>query len=524
VPPFNGSTIIVIHDPRVGQSHLWTDQFGFHPCFAYKGDSAACIFSTFSDAYLADPDVHLTDDFVTMVEFARGWRGTPPHTYFREVKCVCAATRVTISTNPETVSESIYWEPFKDGFFTSIEEATEALASAVKSSIFERTAVAERPLFFVSGGSDSRVLLFSAANPERVVGVNIFEHAGTETEVARQLCAAVGSRFVAIERDNDYYPRNIGHSVRWSGGMWSVVDAHFPGVEDRIDEYDPDLVMTGCSTDWLFKGLGAEKEHIHFLGKSLPFLRYTNKRVEGFVPSWVPPPAPAQFADEVRERMNSWFKGCANDLVTPLDRLILEDRRIRPFSYNIMVSGQSMYRIFPYDTFMADSRVADCYSRIHPDWKLNRQLWGKTAARICAGAGHIIDSNYGWRVDAGNLEKALVFGKSWVGRRFHHISGRKGAIADNKPPPAGSWPDYGWYATNSRTLQELWQSATDAERQRMEMIVGFDPWQRPLAEWRYDGGFHLFRLLTLLCHWRESGSRRERSGLPPLQCDTQDGH
>ena len=65
----------------------------------------------------------------------------------------------------------------------------------------------------------------------------------------------------------------------------------------------------------------------------------------------------------------------------------MEDRRIRPACYTVSVSGQIMYRIYPYDTFFADSRVAECYSRIHPDWKLNREVWGRAAARHLRGRG-----------------------------------------------------------------------------------------------------------------------------------------
>jgi hypothetical protein len=173
-----------------------------------------------------------------------------------------------------------------------------------------------------------------------------------------------------------------------------------------------------------------------------------------------------------------------------------------------------MYRIFPYDTFFADSRVAECYSRIHPDWKLNREVWGKAAARICAEAGGIVDANWGWRVDAGPAEKAFKFAVGWIGRRLNKVSNAQPSPAD-RPPPSGSWPDLGWYAANSATLGGIWHSATREERERMQLITGADHWSRPLNAWRNDGN-HLFRLLTLLCHWRECDRRRQRAGLSPL--------
>jgi hypothetical protein len=46
----------------------------------------------------------------------------------------------------------------------------------------------------------------------------------------------------------------------------------------------------------------------------------------------------------------------------------------------------------------------------------------------------------------------------------------------------------------------------------MRLIAGTDHWSRPLESWR-SGGQQLFRLLTLLCHWRECDRRRQRAGL-----------
>jgi hypothetical protein len=516
VAPYNGSTIVVVHDPRSGEHYVYTDQFGYHPCFIYRGDSAAdAIVTTFPDALLGDPSASLTWDLTTMAEFVAGSRGTPPHTYFTEVKGVPAATRLALQTRPPRTETTTYWEPFKNGFFRTMDEGAEALAATLRSSIGERTAVAERPFIFVSGGADSRVLLFCANDPSRVVGFNIWEHDGLERDVSKQLCSAAGARFVDWQRDNDYYPRVMQDTVRWTGAMWSVVDAHFPGIEKHILPHNPDLVMTGCSTDWLFKGLGMEKEHIPLFGRSLPLLRFSNQRMDGFLGSSPPADPPDMFAEEIHARSNHWFAGCPRNFESSLDRLITVDRRVRPFSYNIYVSGQSMYRIYPYDTFMADSRIADCYSRIQPEWKLNRELWGRAASIVTKGAGEIVDANYGWRLDASTAEKLAVFARGWGGRRLAKAKSA-GVNRDDRPAAAGSWPDYGWYARRSPTLRVMWDSISPEERERLELVQGWDPLSRPIEKWDYDGGFHIFRLLTLLCHWREGDRRRERAGLAKI--------
>ena len=508
VTPYNGAASIIIIDPREEKLHLWTDQFGYHPCFLYRGDTASkCIITTFPDALVVDPSAELTWDLPSMAEFLRAWRTTPPHTYFTEVKHAGAASHITVEKREDKVARALYWRPFEDEFYPSINAAAEDLAFSVREAIVERTAIAKRPLFFVSGGADSRVLLFNAADRGNVTAVNLYERAAKETEVARDLCISAGCEFKAIQRDNDFYPRNLPGSVRWSGAMWSAEDTHYSGFAEEISDLAPDLVMTACTTDWLFKGYGLEKKHVSLFGKSLPLMRYIDKRAEGFLPN-VPLPAPVQFSAVIEERMNAWFQGCPDVVSSPRDRLLIEDRRVRPTAYTVSVSGSIMYRNFPFDTFLADSRVADCYSRIHPDWKLNREVWGKAAARLTGNAGKIVDANFGWSLEASKGEKMVAFTRGWIGRRLKTRSNKR-EDSDFRPPSSGSWPELGWYALHSPTLKELWESVTLEERERMSAICLVDPWEKSLADWSSDGNY-LFRIVTLLTFWRETELRRGR--------------
>ena len=79
VVPYNGAATIVIWDPRIRCVHLWTDQFGYHPSFVYGDDEKRpTIFTTFPDAVTVDPALTIVPDYVSMAEFLRAWRATPP--------------------------------------------------------------------------------------------------------------------------------------------------------------------------------------------------------------------------------------------------------------------------------------------------------------------------------------------------------------------------------------------------------------------------------------------------------------
>ena len=79
VAPYNGAAVVFVWDPRIQELHLWTDQFGYHPAFLYtKGTNAPTIFTTFPELLREDSFADSTPDEISMAEFLRAWRATPP--------------------------------------------------------------------------------------------------------------------------------------------------------------------------------------------------------------------------------------------------------------------------------------------------------------------------------------------------------------------------------------------------------------------------------------------------------------
>jgi asparagine synthase (glutamine-hydrolysing) len=281
--------------------------------------------------------------------------------------------------------------------------------------------------------------------------------------------------------------------------MWCSEDNHYLGVQPLVSDLDADLVMTACTTDWLFKGYGLERTYQRFLGKNLPLRKFTHERIDGFLPN-VPGSPPDEFAEQIRERMDVCFQGCPRELRHNGDYLKVEDRRVRPACYTVSVSGPIMYRIYPYDTFLADSRVADCYARIKAAWKLNGDVWGLAAGKVCSSAQDIVDSNYGWAVNAGRGSKLLAFSKGWLRRRLTQRSATSDSNTDH-PPSHASWPDFGWYVRRSPTLTGFWNDTSLEHRDLMYRLTGTELWSISLDEWSSNAPY-FFRVLTLLQHWR----------------------
>jgi hypothetical protein len=489
----NGSAALIVWDPREQVVHLWTDHFGYHPVFLYRPDSInGTVIATFSDAIADDTAVHTTPDHVSMAEFLSAWRITPPHTYYREIKYAGAATHFTWSLHSRNYTKETYWEPYQEEPFPDIDTAAEELASAVTHAVRIRTLPRLSPIVsYTSGGMDSRAVLFAATSPKDVIGINLYDVPNKESAISKRLCEASGVCYVGFARDNDYYPRWLTEGARISGAMWSQEDNHFLGTRELVQQYGARTVITACTTDWLFKGYGLEKKYVQLWGRNFPITTFTHDRIDGFLPN-VPRSVPAEFAEEIADRLEECFSGTPKHLQSDADWLAVEDRRVRPACYAVSVSGQIMYRIFPYDTFLADVRIADCYGRCRAEWKINSELWGMAVRNICASGSDIEDANFGWRVGSSSATKLLMFGIGWIKRRFNPPQIKGSGLATD-----GSWPNLDWYIQHSQTLERLWNSTPVGTRDIISRCWGSNPWDTSLEDWSHSPN-DLFRILSLV--------------------------
>ncbi|BAY33484.1 asparagine synthase (glutamine-hydrolysing) [Nostoc carneum NIES-2107] len=490
----NGSAALVIYDPREQQIHLFSDHFGFYPLFAYQPQSIpGCVISSFPDAIADDPVVTVNVDPVSMAEFLWQWKATPPHTYYQEIKYVGAATHSSWNLAQKTYHHRQYWQPFQEKFYSHLSQAVIDLEQAVRHSIHIRTLPRLSPVVsYTSGGLDSRVVLFTAADPNSVIGFNLYDIFNQEAIIAKQLCQEAGIKYVGFARDDDYYPRWMHPGVKISGGMWSLEDNHFLGTREEIRQLGTRTVLSACLIDDFFKGENLDSSDIGIWGRKLPLSRFKSQREPGF--RTYLNSRPSLFAKSMEQRQDEWFAGVPMSLHTDIERLQAEDKRVRPVCYAEAVSGPLMFRILPYDAFLADRAIADCYSRIPPKWKLNATVWGKVVANICGNA--IIDANYGWKPGASSVEKLLIFTRDWFRRRLGLIP----KFPDKGPATNGSWPELGWYIRHSATLRQLWESTPKSDRQLMTDLWGSNPWQISLDQWAQNP-YDFFRIATMLNYW-----------------------
>jgi len=233
----------------------------------------------------------------------------------------------------------------------------------------------------------------------------------------------------------------------------------------------------------------------------LPIQKLTQERVDTFLPNHRIAFA-VEYRRRIEERYDEWVGDLPRRLSKDLDWLETEDKRVRPACYAVSVSGGSMYRIFPYDTFLGDRRVADCYARMPARWKLNSRVWGLAVRKMGGRAGKIPDSGSGFAPGDSNPMQVLKFGMGWVKRRLPS-SGSSRNHADSIVAD-GSWPDYGWCIRNSEHIACDWNEALPEHRDFLNGILGRDLWAEDLNSWSRRP-HECFRLLTMLNWLRSTG-------------------
>jgi hypothetical protein len=499
----NGSAVVIIWDARHHQLHVLTDHFGFYPAFVYRlANFNQCVISSFPDAIADDSETTVTSDYVSMAEFLQEWKTTPPHTYYSEIKFLGAARCCTWNFTNFTYQQRNYWDPFQTGYFSSFKVAVEALTQAVRHAIQIRTLPRFAPIVtYISGGMDSRVIPFAATDPACLIGLNLYDVPNREAAISRQICDAANIEYVGYPREQDYYPTWLRHGVKISGAMWSAEDNHFMGTLELLELLEARTVLAAFPVDDLFKGSCLEQQYIRFFGRNLPFFQFDDHPVQGFLMEDPPRPSPPEFSNTIALRLENWFGRLPQTFSSSEERLRVEDLRIRPACYQPGLSDNMMFRIVPYDIFLGDRAIADCYSQIRPEWKINATLWSQVIAQICGR--EIVDANHGWRPGASNLEKLVVFGKGWLQRRITPKLNLPGAATE------GSWSNLGWYALHSPMIRTMWNEVPIEDRKLITALWGSDPWQTPLEDWanppkltakgmsHHHSPYGLFRILTL---------------------------
>lgn len=498
VEEYNGAATIVIIDGRRGEAHVWTGRMGFYPTFA--DSSNGTIIASHPDviaALAAASGRAPALDELTIAQVLRTGAGTHPHTYWRSVKHLDAATRFHVAQNPRPAlrAEGVYWTPayVRGARSLSRPEFVEAFSAALRASGRRRSSSRfGRTVVLLSAGADSRGVLSAARASADVTCCTYYDEPREEYESARRIAALAGADFVGLQRHPDYYVANAEETVRLTGGLWSAESGHHTGFVSTLrDQLNPGVVLTGCYCDYLFKGLAIDSAPHTLFGRDLPLYRPHKFNSVFHLPHG---PISPVWSERVEERLLERFPVA---LQNADDKRLVEYARVSPIALEGDASSRlTLWRTTPFDVFVADNDILDVYGRQSVADKMSGIAFGQAVARVTGPeiAG-VPNNNFGAPVGTTELGRVVSFLRASAARKI------SGAFAG--PPPkrsdsvatTGSWPNLTKVALKS-ALMRGWFEASKRRGLLFDMLA---PERRDLSYEQFAAldTFQLYRLVTL---------------------------
>lgn len=501
----NGAVAVLLWEAPTRRLHLLTDRAGVVPVYQSTLAPNAVLLAShpdvLADALIAQGKPPMLD-LTSLAEQLSIGAVCPPYSYYREISLLPPATHhvwqlAADSATVQAVHAEVYWQPPSVEPMLSIDQAATELADAM------RIAGARRPpgktLLLLSGGADSRGLLFAQPEPSEVTCLTFCDRENLEVARARAVATIARAEHHILYRDPEHYGLGAAATVRITGGMGSIKDAHFHGFASDFAQHEHSSLVTGCYADYLLKGLALNRQPYRFLGRELPIDRPGPYDPDFYQPSF---PLAKVWQAQVSARQMAYFGVDAAQRYARSPSSI-EDLRVRPLVREADAVGR-LYLLATqrWDPILVDTDLLAFYGRLSPELKINSRAFAKAVLRLLPPAAHSIPNNNAgqcalgwplWRQWSAGVQELVT---SALRRRFLQPSAELATWC--------SWPDFAYYTAHSEVLGELWAACGAANPEIFEPLLGYLPTSRSRQDWSRDTSLFL-RVLTLKLWLQQRG-------------------
>jgi asparagine synthase (glutamine-hydrolysing) len=250
----------VIYDTEDDSVVLFVDRLSARPIY-YTHTGSSLVFSTQIQSIPEHPAVDPTFDMVSVCSFfqlfGRGGLGTT--SILDDVHRLHPGSKLRYDMESSELDEQIYWQPKYDPLDRSYDYFLNRFTDLMGDAVAERMRHVEDPGLFLSGGSDSRLVLSFLG--EDVKSYHMNEYMNTEATIAQQAAREVGSDFELLERDPAYYIDLLDDLGRISNYRGRLDQAHALGFKDEIRS-GVTTMFSGQYSDTILSELYTPKYHV----------------------------------------------------------------------------------------------------------------------------------------------------------------------------------------------------------------------------------------------------------------------
>jgi asparagine synthase (glutamine-hydrolysing) len=478
----NGAFCVLIHDPYKHQTHLFTDRLGVYP--VYIDTSSKHRICSHPDV-LADWTAKAGDpkelDLTSIAELLSFGTTSQPYSYYQGIEQLEPGCHYRFSVDKADYDVTTYWQPELANSSNRIysdtleNEIAEAITNATRRRAHRYCGEVG---IFLSGGADSRALLFGTKSPEKIHAITFCDEDNLEARIAVQIAEVCGARHSILYRDPEHYGNGAQESVRVSGGMWSIKDAHYTSFYPWLEEQHFGTLLSGCYADYLLKGLGLNRRRRRLFGVVMPLYELSGYNKQFY--SSVFELDSEQWQQRIVQRHQARFPKEITDCYQENPYLV-EERRIRPISREVdAMSRLYLMRTLPWDPLLADNEIVDLFIRMPASAKLNAKAFIQAAAKLSGSkARHIVYSNYNAPLDASETQiilRSLGIGMMMKLKKVQNkvLSRQQKASIVTR----GSWPNFSAYVQNSPVIKSLWEPKYQETTDVLTELIGQNPWKR----------------------------------------------
>lgn len=492
---FNGAGIIVVWEQNSRHLHIWTDRLGVVPVYQPVGNTQHWALASHPDLladWLTCQGCSPKIDTISLAESLSTGAVSPPFSFFQEIHLLQPARHYTWKVADNFVHQQAsetYWQPPDVDHSLQEKSAAESMANAF------RLACSRKPpgktVLLLSGGADSRGVLFAHENPSEIKCLTFCDSKNSEVARAQEVAKLAGADHEILFRDPEHYALGAEKTVRITGGMGSIKDAHFAGFQDTLENQHASSLVTGCYADYLYKGLAFNRTCYHLLGRELPLEKLGPYHTDFYQPHRH---LNSNLNAEIRNRNLERFGTDAAIRYQSTPESIA-DLRVRPLTRE----ADSLGRLYllatqPWDPVMADNDLIEFYGRLSPAMKINSKIFAQAVVKLLPAAGRNIPNN-----NPGQLALGLPFWHQWLaGAAWTVRTSIHGKLHPEKAKLATtcSWPNFSYFIANSKLIPKLWTDWSSGQTEILSQILGYNPAIKNLESWSIDPDLFL-RLLTL---------------------------
>ncbi|MBE0362674.1 hypothetical protein PULV_a0213 [Pseudoalteromonas ulvae UL12] len=485
----NGYFAIIIVTQQ--QIHVFTDKLGVYPVFKSRHSPTLKLASHPDNltAWLHDEEMTVTLNMQALAETLATGSSFSQASFYNEIDALKPATHYVFHLEQETYTESSqpYWSIEQQKLQQPQKKWSQDIAQAITNAMAKRThQFSKKNALLLSGGADSRAILFAHPHPNQLCTITFCDAYNAEANTAKKLANIAQSSHQIWFRDYDHYGHAFTESIKTTGGLWSIKDAHYLSFKEKLVNNHWDTIFTGCYADYLLKGLGINKKHTQFLGKPIPLYVRAPMTSHFYQPHFT-------LNDNWQPQLNASLNQYYEFEQTTVDKL--ENKRISPLYKEADAMGRLyLMRCTAWESIFCDNEIIDLYCKMPADIKLNYRTFAEAVQSIVPEkAKKVINNNHGGRLDASEFGIKCRY----LLRRFKSKVLRKLRPKTTSIATQASWPNFVSYIQHSAEFKHHWQSVSPQAQTLIKSMLAHDPWLKPLHEWNDDNNDLILRALTI---------------------------